>query len=1845
MKKQFGKLLGRLNNGRRQRSPGGRRLRLELLEGRRLLAADLSVNHNPYIAQDVNMDFVVSPMDALLVINALNQGGARSFGEGENSAQLTALLDVNGDNMLTAMDALSVINRLNGEGEDPLVPYVAFSYQISDAAGLPIVGNSVTVGQTFRITVLAQDVRPDSAREVTDPDDPFFASENGIFSAAQDLGVSDLNVVSYVRPTTFFSGIKFAPEFQTGRQGAQGGGIQIAGALSPVVSDGQFFSITTSSGSETFEFDFEGTPAVTSGRTSIPLPTSVQFTTVINAMITAIGGAGLGLSPTSPGFQVVGLPTDQFTFDAGNTSLTLSTPAEEFFNEISAVSSTTSGSSNPLGKSAIYSVQFTATSVGSVVFTPNVADSPLSQTTLFGSDIIIPASLIAYGMPFSINVLADPTSPVAVNDTLSSPEDTALVLGANVTVNDTVTSGRTLSIESVSTITGVTLGTVSGTTYTPPANFFGQDKLTYVVKDSTGLTSAVATITINVTSVNDAPTAFNDLLSVEEGSTANTLDLLANNGSGADIAGPANETSDSITITRVGPAIGGGTTFTTANGGVVTIATGGKTVNYVPASTFIGTDTFVYTITDSGGLTASATVTVDVAPDAPRARDDSATGSEGTAVTIAVLTNDTANIGATGILKSFTNGANGTVARKSSDPVAADYNVLVYTSTDPNFYGVDKFTYVFNDSAATGLDSTATVTVTITDVNDAPILINDTAATNEDTALTIPITTLLSNDSPGLGEATYTPVQTLTIDSVAAVTANAGTVQIVGANVVYTPAADFNGPFLFTYVAQDSGTPALSGTATVTVNVAAVNDNPIANPDTVNGTEDTTLTIPAGGSPIVAGDVRFNDRPGPATATDEAGQTLTVTGVSAASTKGGAVSFAAGAISYTPAADFNGSDTFTYTINDGAGGTATGTVTVNVAAVNDNPIANPDTVNGTEDTTLTIPAGGTPIVAGDVRFNDRPGPASAIDEASQTLTVTGVSAASTQGGSVSLAAGVISYTPAANVNGTDTFTYTLSDGAGGTATGTVTVNVAAVNDAPTAFNDSISVDEDSTANSLDLLADNGSGADIAGPANETSDSITITRVGPASGGGTTFTTANGGVVTIATGGKTVNYVPAPTFSGTDTFDYTITDSGGLTASATVTVDVAPATLPRARSDSGAGPEGAAVTIAVLANDTTNVGATGIIKSFTNGTNGTVARKSSDPAAADYSVLVYTSTDPNFYGVDKFTYLITDSSAAPGPDSTATVTVTIADVNDPPILANDTAATNEDTALTIPITSLLSNDSPGLGEATYTPVQTLKINSVAAVTANAGTVQIVGANVVYTPAADFNGQFLFTYVAQDSGTPALSATATVTVSVAAVNDNPIANPDTVSGTEDTTLTIPAGGSPIVAGDVRFNDRPGPATATDEASQTLTVTGVSAASTKGGTVSFAAGAISYTPAADFNGSDTFTYTINDGAGGTATGTVTVNVAAVNDAPVAGTDNISGFRDVPITLTAASLLTNDNPGGGIFEASQTLSVTAVSATTETHGSVVLASDGKITYTPAAGFTGAASFLYTVLDSGGATSTGTVNVNVQEFVPSTIQGTIFADNDGDDMIDSNERRVGGITVTLTGQAANGSALPSKTQLTLADGSYSFKGLGPGTYTVSFAPPTYLVDAPGPNSHGNLLVNDPAGTTISDKNFAVQKSFDFSRVPNGAAYNLIIDQFTPSPNPVNGPSTLGTDVQNVLGAYFAIGADGTPLWSELPNVSALATGNVQFTELVLSSQGSDTLAYLTVVDTNHLVSTRTLSLAHNDFFIIEDFSGNKLIGIRKAPTEYVMVDLATPPFTANRYLDSVDQVFAERGW
>jgi hypothetical protein len=232
------------------------------------------------------------------------------------------------------------------------------------------------------------------------------------------------------------------------------------------------------------------------------------------------------------------------------------------------------------------------------------------------------------------------------------------------------------------------------------------------------------------------------------------------------------------------------------------------------------------------------------------------------------------------------------------------------------------------------------------------------------------------------------------------------------------------------------------------------------------------------------------------------------------------------------------------------------------------------------------------------------------------------------------------------------------------------------------------------------------------------------------------------------------------------------------------------------------------------------------------------------------------------------------------------------------------------------------------------------------------VSIDGAgNVVFTPAANYNGPASFTYTASDGhgGT----ATATVNVNVTAVNDAPVAGNDSATATEDTPLVIAA--ATLLGNDSDVDGNP------------LSVTGVGNATH--GTVSLSNGNITFTPAANYNGPASFTYTVSDGQGGSTTATVNVNVTAVNDAPVAGNDAVTTTEDTPLVLASSALLGNDSDVDG-----NPLSVTAVG--NATHGTVSL-SNGHITFTPAANYNGPASSPHTVSDGRGSTATATVNVN----------------------------------------------------------------------------------------------------------------------------------------------------------------------------------------------------------------------------------------------------------------------------
>ena len=248
---------------------------------------------------------------------------------------------------------------------------------------------------------------------------------------------------------------------------------------------------------------------------------------------------------------------------------------------------------------------------------------------------------------------------------------------------------------------------------------------------------------------------------------------------------------------------------------------------------------------------------------------------------------------------------------------------FIYTPT-ANYNGADSFTYKANDGIADS--NVATVSITVTPVNDAPAAVDDSYNVDEDATLTVDGVGVLANDLDVDGNALTAALVVGPAHGVLSLNAN-GT-------FTYTPALNYSGPDGFTYKARDGTVD--SNVASVSITVSSTNDGPVAVGDTVTTPEDTAVVIP----------VLAND-------TDGDADTLSVTSVGTPA-HGSVVINPDKTIAYTPAANYHGSDSFTYTVNDGRAGIATATVDVTVTSVNDVPAAVNDTAATAEDTPATI---------------------------------------------------------------------------------------------------------------------------------------------------------------------------------------------------------------------------------------------------------------------------------------------------------------------------------------------------------------------------------------------------------------------------------------------------------------------------------------------------------------------------------------------------------------------------------------------------------------------------------------------------------------------------------------------------------------------------------------------------------------------------------------------------------------------------------------------------------------------------------------------------------------------------
>jgi cysteine-rich repeat protein len=569
----------------------------------------------------------------------------------------------------------------------------------------------------------------------------------------------------------------------------------------------------------------------------------------------------------------------------------------------------------------------------------------------------------------TVTVGGENDPPIAVDDTANTDEDVALVIAAATLLgNDSDPDGQTVTITGVDNPTNGTVS-MSGTdiTFTPDANFNGIATFEYTASD--GALTDVAQVRITVAPINDAPVAANDQASTNEDVAVviPAADLLAND---------TDAENDPLTVASVANVTHG------------TVSMTGTDITFTPAAGFSGNATFEYTVTD-GDLTDTALVTVEVGAvnDAPTAGNDQVTTLEDTTLVIPkadLLANDTDSDGPQPLdIVGVQNATNGAVSLTGSS---------ITFIPEPNFAGTATFEYAVTDGA---LESIATVTVTVTPVNDAPVAVNDSASTNEDTELVLAASTLLAND-------TDVDLDTLSIDSVS--NAVNGTVGLTGTTITFTPTANFFGTARFDYTITDG---ALTSTATVTIAVAAVNDAPVANPDSATVNEDATLVL-------MAGALLAND-------TDTENDALTITGVSNA--VNGSVVLDDTTITFTPTADFFGTASFNYTITDGAL-TSTATVTIEVASVNDAPVAGNDSVTALGGQANTYTAAS--LLSNDT---DVDGPVA--------LSITGVGNATN--GTVALDAGIITFTPSV-LTGQASFEYTVWDSLD-LATAVVTVTI------------------------------------------------------------------------------------------------------------------------------------------------------------------------------------------------------------------------------------------------------------------------------------------------------------------------------------------------------------------------------------------------------------------------------------------------------------------------------------------------------------------------------------------------------------------------------------------------------------------------------------------------------------------------------------------------------------------------------------------------------------------------------------------------------------------------------------
>lgn len=639
----------------------------------------------------------------------------------------------------------------------------------------------------------------------------------------------------------------------------------------------------------------------------------------------------------------------------------------------------------------------------------------------------------------------EPQEPAPVSNFTATP--TILIQGQAVTFTSTSTGTITSyawNVDDDPAIEGTTA------TYSHTYTEVGTYSITLTVTGPGGSNPKTVADMITVSTAAPTPTTSTSQTVQEDGSTTISLTATDPNGQAVTFAITTDPTNGTATLS-------------------------GTDITYTPNANFYGTDSFDYTASNGTYTSDPATITITVEGEDdgdPTTNDVSATTNEDTVVTV--------NLDATeidgdnysfSIVSQPTNGTLGSV----------NGNQVEYTPNQ-DFNGTDTFTFEATDDR-TYRRNVATATITINAVNDAPVANDITSQVTDENRLMQLDITLDATDVDG-DALTYSVVGT-----------NNGTVTVNGSTATYIPNQDWNGEDTFTYKAND-GTDD-SNTATVTVTVNAVNDAPVTQNVSFTTDEDTPYTESYIGY-----------------VSDIDGDDLTIIGVT--NPTFGTATCEGTDCTYTPYQDVHGTDSFTYKVNDGELDSNISTVSVTINPVNDAPIANDvtaSTTSRTENMRQSV----------DITL-------SVTDADGDDLTISIVSDVSN--GTTSLSGSTVTYTPTANYDGTDTFTYKANDGTVDSNIATGTITITDTNQAPIANDMSLSLDREG---SIDFTLD---------ASDQDGDSLSKTIVSQPD---------NGTLVPGA--GLNYTYTPDSGYFGTDSFTYKVNDGNSDSDVKTVSFDI------------------------------------------------------------------------------------------------------------------------------------------------------------------------------------------------------------------------------------------------------------------------------------------------------------------------------------------------------------------------------------------------------------------------------------------------------------------------------------------------------------------------------------------------------------------------------------------------------------------------------------------------------------------------------------------------------------------